>query len=166
MRRSRLSSLVASLKISASIRSLRTGTDNLVTSRPRGPQLFSDTRSLAAAHQDFVLDEALKLTDSLLEMLLLAFLDLSLVDEHGFVDRIIEPLRVHGNLECRTVGCLQAHDLGGERWIDRRAVNHSRRDEPLNWLEADVIDQHDADKPHSSRRVQRGPEKSLEEAAA
>ena len=67
----------------------------IVAPGSRGPQLFNDLRPLAAAHEDFVLDETFKLTDSLLEVLLLAFLDLSLVDEYGLVDRIIEPLRVH-----------------------------------------------------------------------
>jgi hypothetical protein len=74
IRRSRLSSLVASgdLRLDPIARG---GADNLVTPSPRGPQLFSDARSLPAAHQDFVLDEALKLADGLLEVLLLAFLD-------------------------------------------------------------------------------------------
>ena len=117
---------------------------SVVTSSPRGPELFRNARSLPAANQDFVLDEPLKLTDGLLEVLLFAFLNLSLIDKHGFVHRIIEPLGVYRSLEYRAVRCLQAHNFGCERWIDRAVGNDGCRNEPLNWLEAKIIDQHDA----------------------
>jgi hypothetical protein len=71
-----------------------TGTDNFVTPRPRSPQLFGDAVALAAAHQDFVFDEAFKLADCLLEVPLLTFFHLPLIHEHGFVNRIIEQLRI------------------------------------------------------------------------
>ena len=88
MRRSRLSSLVASLKISASIRS-RAVEPTISSRRARADRNFSaDTRPLAAAHQDFVLDETFKLTDSLLEVLLLSLPRL-------LADRRIPPRRPH-----------------------------------------------------------------------
>ena len=84
-----------------------TGTDNLVTSSPCGPQLSSDNSPLATTDQDFVLDEVLKLADDLIKVLLLTFLDQSLIDEDSLVDRVIERLHLHGNRECSTIGRLQ-----------------------------------------------------------
>ena len=38
-------------------------------------------------------------------MPLFAFLDLPLIHEYSLIDRVIEPLPLHGNLEYRTGGC-------------------------------------------------------------
>ena len=108
------------------------GSDNLIASGSCSPQLSSDNRPLATADQDFVLYEALKLADDFLEVLLLTFLDLSLIDEYGFVDRIVERLRLHGNVEFPTIARLQPQEFGCQRRIDRRAADDRRGDEALN----------------------------------
>ncbi len=61
----------------------------VITPSLGGTQLLGDARPLAAAYQDLVVDESFKLTDGLLEVLLLALLDLALIDEDGLVDRVV-----------------------------------------------------------------------------
>jgi hypothetical protein len=66
------------------------GTHHLVTSRPRVTQFLADTSPFAAVHEDFILNETLKLTDGLLKMLLFTFLDIALIDEHRLVYRVVQ----------------------------------------------------------------------------
>ena len=95
MRRSSASSFSARRRISASTRS-RAVEPTTSSRRARADaQLLGDARTLAAADQDLVVDEPFELTDGLLEVLLLALLDLALVDEHGLVHRIVQATRVH-----------------------------------------------------------------------
>ena len=129
MRRSSASSLLGETQDLRFDPVARGGADDLVASSPRGAQLLGDARPLAAAHQDLVVDEPLELTDGLLEVLLLALLDFALVDEHGLVHRIVEPLRVHGDVELPAVGRLQAA-RSGRPATDRSARRRRRRRRP------------------------------------
>jgi hypothetical protein len=86
------------------------GTDYLVTSRSRVSQFFIDTLTFTAAHQDFVLDETLKLTDGLLKVPLFTLLDIALIDKHRLVHRlrqgVIQRLCINGSVGSRAVGRL------------------------------------------------------------
>ena len=141
MRRSSVSSFVGEAQDLRFDPLSRSGADDLVASSPCGAQLLGDARPLAPADQDLVFDEPFELTDGLLEVLLLALLDLPLVDEHGLVDRIVKPARVHATSNGLTVDRRQPSDLGGQRRIDGRAVDDGPGDQPLNRLEPGVVDQ-------------------------
>jgi hypothetical protein len=52
-------------------------------------------------------------------MRLLAFLDLSLVDEHGFVDDVVEEFFVDGAARGRPLGRLETQKLSGNPRIER-----------------------------------------------
>ena len=64
--------------------------DDLVAPLLRRPQLLREARAFPAAHQNLVVDEPFELADGLLEVLLLALLDLPLIDEHRLVQRIVD----------------------------------------------------------------------------
>src|SRR5258708_27975149 len=110
----------------------RTRTHNLIAPRPRRPQPFSYLRSLAAAHQNLILEEPFKLADRLLEVPLLILFDLALVNKYGFIDRIIDPLHIQLMPKPRTITRLQAHKFGGERRVDLYSIAPSPRHETLN----------------------------------
>ncbi len=67
----------------------RGGADHRITPSLRGIQLVEDTRPLAPADQDLVVDESFELTNRQLEMLLLTLLSLALIDKDGLVDCVV-----------------------------------------------------------------------------
>ena len=66
------------------------GTYHLVTSRACVTQFLGNTRPFATVHEDFILNETLKLTYGLLKMLLFTLLDIALIDEHRLVYRVVQ----------------------------------------------------------------------------
>ena len=161
MRRSRLSSLVANRSISASIFS-RAVEPTTSSRRARAYRSFSSILcTFAAAHQDFVLDETLKLTDGLLKVPLFTLLDIALIDKHRLVHRLVRA----SFSDCAStvasdpgpsVACNR-RSPGSQRWIYRSAVNHGPCNDPLYRLEPCVIDQNNAnDSDASGQRSEAG----------
>ncbi|HBL26369.1 MAG TPA: hypothetical protein DD490_05995, partial [Acidobacteria bacterium] len=109
-------------------------TDAFVATGAGGAQLVGDRRALAAADQDLVLDEPFQPADRLLEMRLLAGLDLPLIDEQRLLQSVFERLG-SSRLHRRSVGRGEVEEPGGERRIDRVSVHHRRGDQPLHRLD-------------------------------
>ena len=66
------------------------GTYHLVTSRTCVTQFLANTRPFATAHENFILNETLKLAYGLLKVLLFTLLDIALIDEYRLVYRVAQ----------------------------------------------------------------------------
>ena len=120
----------------------RGGAYNLVPSSPCGAQLLGNTPTLPPTDQDLVVDESFELTHGLLEVPLLAFLDIPLVHKHGFIHCIVQGTWVHCRRERISVSRLKSSDLSGQRRIECDvAVEDSPCHESLDGLETGVFDQ-------------------------
>jgi hypothetical protein len=79
--------------------------DDLISSVTGGPQLLRDARALATTYEDFVVDKSFELTNRLFEVLLLLLFDLTLIEEHGLVERVTHEGFIHCDADVPAIYC-------------------------------------------------------------